>query len=56
MTAAYEKLRGPEGLPATWQVVYAVAWMPDQLPAEALPSGEFHIGLEQLRGSLKSRG
>jgi malonyl-CoA O-methyltransferase len=56
MTAAYEMLRGPQGLPATWQVVYAVAWMPDQLPAEALPPGEFHIGLEQLRGSLKSRG
>lgn len=56
MNAAYEKMRGPQGLPATWQVVYAVAWMPDSPPAVASPPGEFHIGLEQLRGSLKNRG
>lgn len=53
MTAAYESLRQPQGLPATWQVVYAVAWAPDA-SAPAAP-GEFRIGLEQLRGSLRSR-
>lgn len=55
MNSAYEKLRAPQGLPATWQVVHAVAWMPDSLPEPAPPPGEFHIGLEQLRGSLKGR-
>jgi malonyl-CoA O-methyltransferase len=56
MNAAYEKLRAAQGLPATWQVVYAVAWAPTHAPAAASVPGEFHIGLEQLRGSLKSRG
>jgi len=55
MNAAYESLREPRGLPATWQVVYAVAWAPEQLPGVEPPPGEFHIGLEQLRGTLKKR-
>jgi malonyl-CoA O-methyltransferase len=55
MNAAYEKLRVPQGLPATWQVVYAVAWAPDTPPADTHPPGEFHIGLDELRGSLRSR-
>jgi len=55
MNAAYERLRQPQGLPATWQVVYAVAWAPEHAPVAATP-GEYHIGLEQLRGSLKQRG
>ena len=54
MNDAYETQRGPQGLPATWQVVYAVAWAPEQLPARAA-AGEFHIGVDQLRDSLKSR-
>jgi malonyl-CoA O-methyltransferase len=54
MNAAYETLRGSQGLPATWQVVYAVAWAPEHMPA-AIPPGEFHIGLDQLRSSLKNR-
>lgn len=33
MHAAYEALRQPQGLPSTWQVVYAVAWAP------AVPGG-----------------
>jgi len=54
MNAAYERQRQPQGLPATWQVVYAVAWAPEHAPAATTP-GEYHIGLEQLRGSLKRR-
>jgi malonyl-CoA O-methyltransferase len=55
MNGAYEKLRGPQGLPATWQVVHAVAWMPERLPGAAPPPGEFRFDIEQLRGSLKGR-
>ena len=55
MDAAYEKLRGPQGLPATWQVVHAVAWAPEHAQVMEPAPGEFHIGLEQLRGSLKNR-
>lgn len=55
MHAAYEKRRSAQGLPATWEVVYAVAWVPEQSPSHGAPPGEFHIGVEQLRGSLKSR-
>jgi malonyl-CoA O-methyltransferase len=55
MNAAYEAQRGSLGLPATWEVVYAVAWAPEQAPRHAAPSGEFHIGVDQLRGSLKAR-
>lgn len=56
MNAAYETLRVPQGLPATWQVVYAVAWAPAAVTAPAPAPGEFHIGLDQLRGKLKERG
>jgi malonyl-CoA O-methyltransferase len=56
MNAAYERLRGTQGLPATWQVVYAVAWAPEHARDREPPPGEFHIGLEQLRGSLKKKG
>jgi malonyl-CoA O-methyltransferase len=55
MNAAYESLREPRGLPATWQVVHAVAWAPEWSTGAEPPPGEFHIGLEQLRGSLKNR-
>jgi malonyl-CoA O-methyltransferase len=55
MNAAYEAQRGPQGLPATWQVVYAVAWAPESARGAEPPPGEFHIGLEQLRGSLKKK-
>jgi malonyl-CoA O-methyltransferase len=54
MTAAYEIVRGPAGLPATWQVVYAVAWADTEAP-DAQPShaaGEVTIGMESLRASL----
>lgn len=55
MNAAYESQRVAQGLPATWQVVYAVAWAPAHAQSPELPPGEFHIGLEQLRGSLKKK-
>ncbi|HMA12314.1 MAG TPA: methyltransferase domain-containing protein, partial [Steroidobacteraceae bacterium] len=55
MNTAYEALRGPHGLPATWQVVYAVAWAPEVSAAPSAP-GEFHFGLDQLRGKLRGRG
>lgn len=32
MEQAYEALREPRGLPATWQVVYAAAWAGDRRP------------------------
>jgi malonyl-CoA O-methyltransferase len=54
MTAAYETQRTPQGLPATWQVVYAVAWAPEQSPVQSTP-GEFHFGVDELRASLKGR-
>jgi malonyl-CoA O-methyltransferase len=28
LAAAYEPLRGPQGLPATWQIIYGAAWGP----------------------------
>jgi malonyl-CoA O-methyltransferase len=55
MKAAYEMQRGPAGLPATWQIVYAVGWAHQQ--SEALPSvaGETRIDVAQLRASLAGR-
>jgi malonyl-CoA O-methyltransferase len=57
MLAAYESLRQPAGLPATWQVVYAVAWAPDvpagQNMGQAFPidaAGEVRIDVNSLRG------
>ncbi|MEO8308074.1 MAG: malonyl-ACP O-methyltransferase BioC [Pseudomonadota bacterium] len=52
--AAYEQLRVPGGLPATWQVVYAVAWAPapDATKAGSTIKRETRIGLEAMRSSL----
>ena len=52
LQAAYEQVRGASGLPATWQVVYAVAWVPASGNA---PRGETHIGLDTVRASLGLR-
>jgi malonyl-CoA O-methyltransferase len=52
LQAAYEQVRGASGLPATWQVVYAVAWVPASGNA---PRGETHIGLDAVRASLGLR-
>ena len=53
MTAAYETHRVPAGLPATWQVVYAVAWV-NEAPATQMPriAAETHIDLAQMRAGL----
>ncbi len=53
MLAAYERLRVPAGLPATWQVVHAVGWARDEPPAAAASDGEVRIGVDTLRGSLR---
>jgi malonyl-CoA O-methyltransferase len=55
MNAAYETLRQPDGLPATWQVVYAVAWASDALPRTQAPdmSGEVRIGVDTLRSRAR---
>jgi malonyl-CoA O-methyltransferase len=57
MNATYETLRCAAGLPATWQVVYAVAWI-GKAPAGAEhpgAAGEVRIDAESLRGSLRRR-
>jgi malonyl-CoA O-methyltransferase len=57
MNAAYESQRQPVGLPATWQVVYAAAWVSDA-PASvghSLAAGEVSIPADSLRGSLRRR-
>ncbi len=55
MNAAYEAQRLPAGLPATWQLVYAVAWSHPTARVSRDVAGEVHIGLEQLRASLANR-
>jgi malonyl-CoA O-methyltransferase len=60
MRAAYETQRTRQGIPSTWQVVYAVAWVPaaqsGQGPAQGrAENGEVRIGLERLRASLGKR-
>lgn len=56
MNAAYEAQRSPAGLPATWQVVYAVAWAPLEPPPPMHGAGrEVVIGVDQLRSKLAGR-
>lgn len=55
MNAAYEAQRATAGLPATWQVVYAVAWAPQNSAARPGAQGEVLIGVDQLRGQLARR-
>jgi malonyl-CoA O-methyltransferase len=54
MNAAYEAQRTPAGLPATWQVVYAVAWAAAD-PAPEIRHDEILIDVNQLRGKLAAR-
>jgi malonyl-CoA O-methyltransferase len=55
--AAYEQARVPGGLPATWQVVYAVAWAPgtEANDTGAAIRGETRIGIDAMRASLGRR-
>jgi malonyl-CoA O-methyltransferase len=57
MNATYETLRDAAGLPATWQVVYAVAWVGKAPAGAAHPgeAGEVRIDADSLRGSLRRR-
>jgi malonyl-CoA O-methyltransferase len=55
MQGAYESTRTPRGLPATWQVVYAVAWVGEGARDPAADGNETLIGLDQLRASLAKR-
>ncbi len=54
MRAAYERLRTTHGLPATWQMVYAVAWAGPQGSGETI-QGETRIGMDAMRASLSRR-
>jgi malonyl-CoA O-methyltransferase len=61
MNAAYEARRQAAGLPATWQVVYAVGWVPDvraddtSITHSMDAAGEVRIGANSLRDSLRRR-
>jgi len=52
MNAAYETLRTPAGLPATWQLVHAVAWAQ---PPRGGHAGEMQIALAEVRARLAQR-
>lgn len=49
MIEAYESLRGATGLPATWQVVYAVAWAPEASLLRPPGSGDRFVSVESIR-------
>ena len=55
MLQAYEAQRCAAGLPATWQVVYAVAWAPESAPGRAAVHGEVLIDIGQMREQLARR-
>jgi malonyl-CoA O-methyltransferase len=52
--AAYEKFRDAGRLPATYEVVYGTAWLPE-LPAGVRYVDEHGISADALRGALKER-
>ena len=57
MTAAYETLRTPKGLPATWEIVYGVAWAAHAPRDEdfAMRGGETRIDVATLASRLRRR-
>jgi malonyl-CoA O-methyltransferase len=62
MNAAYEAQRQAGGLPASWQVVYAVGWAAQVPASDAAPAafsmgaaGEVRIDADSLRGSGRRR-
>jgi malonyl-CoA O-methyltransferase len=60
LQAAYENLRVAAGLPATWQVVYAVAWAPASETLDSDDPGaaikrETRIGIDAMRATLGIR-
>jgi malonyl-CoA O-methyltransferase len=56
MVQAYEALRTPQGLPATWEVVYGVAWAP-AAPVRRGPAvaGESVVSAEQFAAGLRQK-
>jgi malonyl-CoA O-methyltransferase len=52
MQEAYERRRGPDGLPVTWEVVYGVCWGARGRPTAASVEGVAHIA----PGSIRVRG
>ena len=56
VAAAYEPFRRDGVLPASYEVVYGHAWVPEGTPQQTQQDGEARIRLDQLRGTLKGRG
>jgi malonyl-CoA O-methyltransferase len=53
MRQAYERLRKPAGLPATWQVVHAVAWAPAAEHRNVMPvAAETRVSLARMKAGL----
>ena len=53
MIDAYEALRGPAGLPATYEVVYAAAWGAGHAAERAFVAPETALSLEAMTAALR---
>jgi len=53
MSHAYEELRSPRGLPATYEVVYGAAWAPQPRPSVVPVAAETRLSPERLLQSLR---
>jgi malonyl-CoA O-methyltransferase len=54
MQAAYEHFRHEGRLPATYEVVFAHAWVPDQ-PSRRMDSDSTRVSLEDIKRQLRAR-
>jgi malonyl-CoA O-methyltransferase len=54
MQAAYERFRHDGRLPATYEVVFAHAWVPAQAPRRGGPD-EARVSLDEIRRELHAR-
>ena len=56
MLQAYEALRTPQGLPATWEVVYGVAWAPAAAARRGpTVSGESVVSVDAFAAGLRQK-
>lgn len=57
MTRAYERLREPAGLPATWEVIYGIAWAgePREARFDTPVAAEARFSVQTLLSKLKGR-
>jgi malonyl-CoA O-methyltransferase len=55
MIAAYEQLRETSGLPATWEVVYGIAWAGASAQAQMKVQAETRIDASTLLGRLRRK-